>query len=127
MNAAFVGIQERALEVYSEDTGDHARKRLPDGVDSRLHGRKIGADQSRQETGRAMAPPPRQGSGLPVPVAPRESLLRRQAQAGKQQLEGKLDVTFNNAPPGTRVNPRGASQPGLRVNTDVGYNRFATR
>ncbi|MEK6788510.1 MAG: phage tail tape measure protein [Pseudomonadota bacterium] len=61
----------------------------------------------------------RQGS------APRVSPVRQQAMAAKQQLQGQINVSFDNAPPGMRVSPAKTSQPGVRMTPDVGYNRFA--
>lgn len=54
------------------------------------------------------------------------SLVQAQAQAGRQQLQGQIDINFQNAPPGMRTAPAKTSQPGVRVMPNVGYNRFAT-
>jgi len=55
----------------------------------------------------------------------RPSLVQQQAQAGRQQLNGQLDVRFENAPAGMRVAPAKTSQPGVRVMPNVGYSPFA--
>ncbi|MNI98415.1 hypothetical protein D3C73_1572560 [compost metagenome] len=55
---------------------------------------------------------------MPEPGA----LLRQSAQVGgKQQLEGELRMTFDNPPPGLRVEKVKTNQPGLSVTPKVGY------
>lgn len=73
---------------------------------------------------RAAAPLPAPGgllrsSGqLPEPGA----LLRQSAQVGgKQQLDGEVRMTFDNPPPGLRVQSVKTNQPNLSVTPKVGY------
>ncbi|BBP99082.1 hypothetical protein BSFA1_42110 [Burkholderia sp. SFA1] len=42
-------------------------------------------------------------------------------QPGQTKLNGELVVRFQDAPPGTRVDPGTSNQPGLSINPDVGY------
>lgn len=49
-----------------------------------------------------------------------------QAAAGQSQFKGKLDINFNNAPPGMRVGEPKSNQSGVELNPDVGYRSFAT-
>ena len=45
--------------------------------------------------------------------------------AGRSQLNGSIDVNFNNAPPGMRAAPGKTNQPGVSMNPDVGYRSLA--
>lgn len=48
-----------------------------------------------------------------------KSLLRQPGQ----QVSGKIDVRFENAPPGMRVSQGRTNARGLELNPDVGYSR----
>ncbi|ELA6496114.1 phage tail tape measure protein [Salmonella enterica] len=45
----------------------------------------------------------------------------------KAQLQGELVVRFDGAPPGTRVSEGQTNAPGVRVTSEVGYNRFSSQ
>lgn len=47
------------------------------------------------------------------------------AGGNKTQLDGALTVRFENAPPGLRTQPAQTNQPGLKINTNVGYRTLS--
>lgn len=47
------------------------------------------------------------------------------AAASKSQLVGKIDVNFQNAPPGMRVSGGQTNQPGLALNPNAGYRTMS--
>jgi hypothetical protein len=49
----------------------------------------------------------------------------RAANSSNSRVQGQMVVRFENAPPGTRVDPGTTNQPGLDFDPDVGYRAFA--
>ncbi len=59
---------------------------------------------------------------VPAQSAPSPAIA---AAAGRTQLVGKIDVNFQNAPPGMRVSGGQTNQPGLALNPNVGYRSMS--
>lgn len=53
------------------------------------------------------------------------SLAGQTAQSQAQQLRGDMVVRFENAPPGTRVDPGNTNQPGLTMTPRVGFRSLS--
>jgi hypothetical protein len=64
-----------------------------------------------------------QPAALPASPVPQSGgpLAGALAGGGQTKLNGELLVRFQDAPPGTRVDPGSSNQPGLSINPDVGY------
>jgi len=64
-----------------------------------------------------------QPAALPASPGPqsRGPLAGALAGGGQTKLNGELLVRFQDALPGTRVDPGSSNQPGLSINPDVGY------
>jgi hypothetical protein len=64
-------------------------------------------------------PPARHATPVPLSHGPLAGALA--GAGGQTKLNGELVVRFQDAPPGTRVDPGSSNQPGLSINPDVGY------
>jgi len=54
------------------------------------------------------------GEGGPTPMSPNETLMK--AMATIKETRGKLDVNFNNTPPGTKIKSSGTVSPDIGLN-----------
>lgn len=59
--------------------------------------------------------------GVRDPARP-SVLQQMKAQNQRTNLQGVVDINFNNAPPGMRVSQGKSNLPGLAINPDVGYS-----
>lgn len=90
-----------------------------------------GASEQPSGLSSSLAPP----SGNPVAktaLAPgalpqtSSALVQQSAANNRTQLEGGLTVRFENAPAGLRADPPQTNQPGLAVNSRIGYRSLST-
>lgn len=77
--------------------------------------KKVGAVFGGDSEAAAAAP-----AAATSPVQPAQSPLPAAAAAQKQQLQGELQIKFQNAPPGTKVQSAQTNQPGFNINAPVG-------